>query len=472
MISFFCLAWNLNKIKIMKFVKIYIWFLFVALVGGAPVKGLAEGTGGNDDYVINLVNQIREAPLSHAEKLGYNSQEILNALPWLSDIENGLPKVSPSDTLNQRAVSLNTDARTVNDNPYIQGVDLTSDEMNSVDTVNTVYASQGDIGGVVAFKNFMDPLTAIEIIVNSQFKKELDPGYDGKQILLSPDYKLIGSSLVADRINVDGRLRNAFFVDICLASSLLKSEVQIVNMINQVRANPSDASVYLPVNLGFIPVEGVSPLFFNTALESAAKTVLYDEVDVLAHALDFGFPTSEVGYTAALEIFSKSTDDSLVFRIFSSLMIREVLAYTQRDVIFSPSWRNVGPALSAVGNESNDSVKVSIVTGGRTPANDQVEEEGLFRIYGVLFTDTDLNGVYTPGEEIADRLISVYDNHSNIRVRTTYSNKAGHFSFKLSGNTEYNIETVIDGERSGQLVVSNSDRYLNLIVKQEKDNSN
>ncbi len=424
-----------------------IWFAFVLVsfffYGG---QGMARPATriSNEAYIVALVNQIRLDPLGYAEGLGYNRQALFQQLPWLSTAAYGLNPVSVSDFLNHQATALNSEDPSV---------------VEPTPTIKTDYAIVGDINGVVSFYNFMDPFKAIDIIINNQVTKELDPAYDGKRIILSPDYKLLGIAFRAGRIQMENGLQNAFFLYTCFSSSLLTSEVQVVNMINQVRANPSEAYKYLPVNLGFLP-GGYGPLFFNDALASTAWKALSAEVDVLAHALNFEFPEPIVAYTAVVETFPKADANTLAMWIFSSLMIRETIAYPLRDVIFSPSWNNAGPALFAVGNESSAFLKLTLVSGQTDKADPKIS-----RIYGVAFTDTDLSGLYTPGEDAADRVISVYDNRTGTRVQTVVTNKAGQFNLYLPNNSEYNIQTGRDENRSGRLIFLTTDQYLNLMVK-------
>ena len=140
-------------------------------------------------------------------------------------------------------------------------------------------------------------------------------------------------------------------------------------------------------------------------------------------------------------------------------MVREATAYPSRDAIFNPLWNEIGPALYTAGNDSNNSIKLTMVSG-----YNYKEETDLSRIYGVVYTDSDSNGTYTPGEDAADILISVYDNSTGSKVRTIYTNKAGQFSLTLPNNVEYNIETINNGNRAGQLLVLTDDQFLELIV--------
>lgn len=444
--------------------KIFVWLLvFWAVISAVQDRHCAYAADSAETYAISLVNQIRHDPLGYAEGLGYDRNVLLEQLPWLwmSGAANGLAAVTASEVLTQRAKNKNTD-------DIIGDLIVTIIEDNSngetqtgVVTMNTDYAAQGDISGVVSFTNFMKPDVAIKVVINNQFKRELNPDYNGKHILLSPEYKLIGVSFCSGNIQQESGVVNAYLIYITLSSALLKSEVQIVNMINQLRDNPAQAYNYLSLDLSFLS-GGYSPMFFHDALDATAKIVLYDEVDVQAHALDLGFPQPVVGYTAVTETFTVTDRDTLAMGIFSSLLIREVAACPARDTIFSPLWNEVGAGLYKADNASYNSVKLAMVTGQSGDSTN-----GLSRIYGMAYVDEDLNGVYTPGEEAVERPVTAYDSSTGVKLQTVVTNKAGQFSFRLPGNVEYNIETINKGIRTGRLVFLNNDLYLSLSVQQD-----
>lgn len=439
-----------------------IWFAFVfmaAFLWCGQETAWATTKISNEAYAADLVNQIRYDPLGYAQRLGYNRDQLLQQQPWLAQIAQGLGAVAGSNFLTRQAASKNAEEVLAGGLEILYFEDAGETVSEPFATMNTDYAAEGDISGVVTFYNFMDPQTAISVVINNQLKNELNPAYEGKHLLLATEFRQIGTAIRAGQIQVETGFNNAFFVYICFSSTLLKSEVQVVNMLNQVRAFPGQAYHYLPVNLGFLP-GGYNPLFFNDALISASRTVLYKEVDVLAHALYFGFPQPDVGYTATLEVLPKADPNLLTMWIFSSLLVKEIAVYPKRDAIFNYMWNEIGPALCTVGNDSYESIKLTMVSGFAKKTN-----PGFSRIYGVVYADTDTNGVYTPGEDASDKLISVYDNLTKTRVRTVVTNKAGQFSLTLPNNVEYNIETAIDGNRSGKLIVLTHDQYLNLKIE-------
>ncbi|MBA3011227.1 MAG: hypothetical protein FP812_13450 [Desulfobacula sp.] len=437
----------------------FVFALVTSILCSTQEIARAKTSLSNEAYALDMVNRMRNNPLAYAEQLGYNRALLLEQQPWLSGITQGLGVVAYSYSLTTQASIQNAEDYSASGSEILYLDDAGTAVSKAVTTMNIEYAAEGTVSGIVSFYNLMDAQTAIGLVINNQFKNELDASYEGKRILLSPQFRQMGTAIRAGQLQVDSRHNNAFFVYTCFSSSLLKSEVQVINMLNQVRAYPDQAETYLSFNLDFLP-GGYTPLFFNDALISASQTVLHNEVDVHAHALYFGFPQPDVGYTNVLERFPSADSNTLARWIFSSLMVREVAAYPTRDAIFNPAWNEIGPALYAVGNNSYNSIKLTMVSG-----YDYKEDTGLSRIYGVVYTDSDSNGAYTPGEDASDLLISVYDNRTGLKVRTIYTNKAGQFSLTLPNNVEYNIETINKGKRSGQLLVLTKDQFLELIVE-------
>ena len=418
-----------------------VWLLVAGL--GMSAQSRADESS-YETYAVYLINQIRQDPLGYAEGLGYNRETLVSQQPWISDLADGMGLVTMTDFLAQQA-----DARNSEDESAL-GPEV---------TINTNYAVTGDVDGVVSFLNFMDPKTAIAVVINTQLKRELDPDFEGRRLLLSEDISLVGVSFRGGKVQTTSGYRNAFYIYACLSSSLLKSEVQVVNMINQVRANPRNAGVYLALDLGFLP-GGYGPLFFHGALEAAAKTALSDDSNVAGVAVGAGFPTEILGYTNAVGSFPTAASDTLAQWIFSLLMVNEVAGYPSRDVIFSPSWNRVGAGLFAASSSVGNALKLTVVSGQAD------QTQGKARIYGVAFVDADQNQVLTPGEEAPDRQINVYNSLTGDRVGTTWSNKAGQFSFSLPVNVEYNVETVNNDIRSGQLLVLTRDAYLGLAINE------
>lgn len=167
-----------------------------------------------ETYAVSLINLIRQNPLTYAETLGHNRNTLLEQLPWLwmSGATEGLAALTASQTLAWIADSSNISDTT--------GIDASWPTV----TINTQYAAQADISGLVAFYTYMKPSAAVEVVINNQLEKELSQDYTGKRILLSQEYKLIGSSIRPGTVQQASTTANTYYIYISFASSMLKSE--------------------------------------------------------------------------------------------------------------------------------------------------------------------------------------------------------------------------------------------------------
>lgn len=402
----------------------------------------------NEERVVGLVNQIRLDPLGYAETLGYNGESLLATLPWLAALLIDSKLCAPSEFLNQRATAQNSD------DPLFP---------EPVPTVDDDYAFTGDFGGVVSFVNFMNPVSAVTIVVNNQLSKELDPLYEGKRYILSTEYDRVGVSFRGGRMLLETGLRNAYFISVCLGSSLLKSEVQIVNMINQMRAKPSESYQYLPFNMSFLPGD-FQPLFLNNTLRSMAWAGLSSDVDFPEHASSFGFSGRGMVASSVIEVLPEANPDLFALSMFSSFILNQIKVYPMRNSIFDPAYNEIGSALLHVNGMEYDVTRLAVVFD-----TSQHPDSTLSRVYGLVYRDGDENGIYTPGEELPDRVVTAYDTSAQVKMGTAVTNNAGQFKLCLPNNVDYVISTGNPENWAGKDLYLTSDRFLDLIVIQNTE---
>ena len=270
-------------------------------------RAKAAGLDTNYRFAIELINRIRLDPVRYAEDLGYKRNVILNEMPWLKALlESHLPLLDVSSYLNTRAAALNSPFSgnsTQEQKPF-----LTND-----------YARTGHFGGVVAVYDFMDPETAIRVVVENQFKSELDADFQGQRCILSSELNLAGVA-VEEGSRIAGQVsENAYYISVTLGSFLSKSRRQVLNLINQVRANPSGVAAYLSFNLAFNPAFNLDvfpmelrPLFFNDRLQELAENGSVDLDNPAVHKF------------SAIEVFPKADVNTKIFWIFSSLVLNGI----------------------------------------------------------------------------------------------------------------------------------------------------
>ena len=433
----------------------YLVFLFPCLL-----QDKSEASTEIQEYIIERINNIRLDPLSRAEDLGYDRQALLESLPWLNEfIEKDVELLETDEFLILRAE--------VQNSPDILESDLL--QPNPEILPGNDYAYTGETEATVSFSNFMDMETALQIVIDNLFEQELDPEFEGQRYILSSDFDLAGASLRGgvtwDRT---GR-KNSYFITICFGSSLLKSEVQVLNMINQVRAEPRKANNYILFNLNSLIQENFDvihaflgtykPLFLDKTLQKYGTLFINTTTDYLSQALAYGYTGVEVDKSSTIEIFPKTDSNSFAIWIFSSLILDELKAYPEKKVVFNPDFNEAGVAVLFVNGAVYDSAKLTLIAGNK------IEEDSSYsKIYGLIYNDIDENGVYTPGEGAAGRTVVVYDKEIFEKVETAITDNAGHFSISLLNQKEYIIETGTGETKAAKDIYLDMDQFFELNI--------
>jgi len=231
------------------------------------VYGPAAALSAEDDqYFLDMINQIRTAPYVYARDLGY-THEALSKIGILPETE-----------ISRAPYTLDSDltAAAAKESEEMADEEMAGEEITVSDTP-PVYRLTASTGGVVSFFNFMSREEAFIIVINYLFKKELDN--ESFDHILSKDYSSAGIGISAGKVGSG----NAWFVAICLRSSELVSQIQMLNLINQVRHNPDNIWKYtsldraeayiLNPNIVYLGDRdnGYKPLFFDASLSASAQ---------------------------------------------------------------------------------------------------------------------------------------------------------------------------------------------------------
>ena len=392
----------------------------------------ASATTEAQEYIIERLNSIRSDPLAYAERLGYDRQALLETLPFLGEfIVKGVEPFLLNEFLNLKAVSLNSPRIPESDHKVLPEND---------------YVYTGETKGTVSFLNFMGMETAIQIVIDNLFKKELDSKFEGQRYILSSNFDMTGVSCRGGVMWDRTGMKNSYIITICFGSSLLKSEVQVLNMINQLRAEPLKISNYFLSNLSGIFSENTDmiyaffetyqPLFIDKIL-CKYGSVFNVDMDYLSQALYDGYNGVEVNQSSAVEKFLKTGSNSFPVSIFSSLISNELKIYPQKKLVFNPDFNDAGLTVVYVNGTVDDSATLTVTGGNR------ISEDAAFsKIYGIIYKDIDENGIYTPGEGSAKETVIIYDKEEpSEKVKTIITDNAGHFSVNLLNQKEYIIQT-------------------------------
>ena len=284
----------------------YLVFLFPCIL-----QDKSEASTEIQKYIIECINNIRLDSLSYAESLGYNRQVLLDTLPFLNEFIEKDTKFLKADEF----LILRADARNSPDIIEFDPLEPGPDVLPGND-----YAYTGEAGGSISFLNFMDMETALQIVIDNLFEQELDPEFKGQRYILSSDFDLAGASLRGGVTWDQTGRKNSYFITICFGSSLLKSEVQVLNMINQLRAKPLKINNYIFFSLSSLISENFNaiyalfetyqPLFLDMKLRKCAKVILEEDMNCVDQALAYGYTGIEVDKSSTIEIFSKTNSDS------------------------------------------------------------------------------------------------------------------------------------------------------------------
>jgi len=434
----------------------HLVFLFSCLL-----QDKSEASTEIQEYIVERINNIRLDPLSYAEGLGYDSQVLLDTLPFLNKFIGKKTEFLKADEF----LILRADAQ---NSPDI----IESDPLQPKTEIlpGNDYAYTGETKATVSFSNFMDMETALQLVVNNLLKQELDQEFEGQKYILSSDFDIAGASLRGGVTWDQTGRKNSYFITICFGSSLLKSEVQVLNMINQVRAEPQKANNYILFNLHPLIQENFDvihafpgtykPLFLDKTLQKYG-TVFNNNTttDYLSQALAYDYAGVEIDKSSTIEIFPKTDSDSFAIRIFSSLILEELESYPEKKVVFNPDFNDAGVAVFYVNGDTYDFAKLTVTAG-----NTIKEDLSYSKIYALIYKDIDENGVYAPGEGAAGQSVVVYDKETFEKVETVITDNAGHFSISLLNQKEYIIETGTGETKAGKNIYLDMDLFFEMNI--------
>ncbi|WP_286817313.1 CAP domain-containing protein [Desulfobacter sp. UBA2225] len=451
------------------------------------VCGPAAALSAEDDQVfLDMINKIREAPYVYARDLGY-THEALIKIGILPEIKKRLAPYTLDSDLTAAAAE---------ESKEMASEDMASEEITVSDT-RPVYRLTASTGGVVSFFNFMSRETAFKIVINYLFKKELDN--ESFDHILSKDYSSAGIAISAGKVGSG----NAWFVAICLRSSELVSQIQMLNLINQVRHNPDNIWNYTSLNRAEAYIlnpnivylgdrdNGYKPLFFDASLSASARarsayelngtypqalSEAQTDFERAAYYLYDGEFAQE--YAARMKKINASTEenDPSVNEFFQWLIQKELESWPQSPVAFSVDFQDIGSNMafqsSGISGEIYDLWVLSFVVGknGRNTIGDDnstINTAQNPRIYGVLFADIDKDNLYDPGEEIGKQTVTAWVHTDGVegmqevkQVATT--DNAGHFSMELEANRQYLFVATIGEVSVRQDLFITSDQFVKL----------
>lgn len=432
-------------------------------------------------FVLDLINQYRTAPYFHAVSLGYDpmvlAEKGINPETWLAPYEMDEILCAAATDANAEAAALPDDSR----------VPVKPERQRTVQT-----------GSVLTFSNFIPVETAGTFFVQNLLKNELNSG--DFQFILSNAYKYAGVSLTPGVL--DGR--NAWFSSLVLGSAARVIDIQLLNLINQVRAEPQ--LVPLCVSTDFLdlfrqneriyqlPGMRFQPVFFNellyefaeadvlkpdapeSGMEADAQWNMETAVEQAIHEPENTYPGGYFDNVTASVSWTDLSNARYVTDLFSALLVNEFSTWPYQAIIFSNHYNEAGAFISVDAGEPQvnpepwkPSLHPGIGTvsffsgpGMQLPNADPLPEAETpsARIYGLVFIDYNGDYIYAPGHEAPRETVSVYDIHRNL-VTSVVTDNAGYFSVTLQPG-QYWFEAWHAGQFVQQFVQVEDDQFLKM----------
>ncbi|MGM0394507.1 MAG: hypothetical protein ACQEQ5_08730 [Thermodesulfobacteriota bacterium] len=394
---------------------------------------MAAASDAPDRFVFDLTNQYRAAPYENAVALGYDPAGLAEKGIFPETrfepyrVDEGL--FSTAADANVRAAA----AEPVEPPPD-------PDRQQMIQT-----------GAVLTFSNFIPMETAGTLFVRNLFTNELDTGEF--RFILSSEFKHAGAAM--DPGVLDGR--NTWFTTLVLGSAARVADIQMLNLINQVRAKPELVEKFVSTDLlnlfqqnwriYYLPHLRFQPVFFDDLLYECARSDVLTPDDVpdpdqqSMPSLEDVYPGEFFHTTTVAASWENMADAGPVTELFSTLLINEFATWPYDAVIFSNHYKKAGAFVSLIAGEPIDTGPppgnvvhpgtgtVSVCAG--TGVTGSAPETEFARIYGIVFADDNDDAIYAPGEELSGETVAVYDIHRN-QVAEVVSDNAGYFTVTLA----------------------------------------
>lgn len=435
--------------------------LLLALIGLITcVDDVHVHAGDNNTMLLDRISQIRSAPYDYALSMGYDPLhlETVGVMP-----ETRFSSYVPDDSL--RIWADGATAQMAGDTE-----DLSSDMTETLYTAET--------GAVISFANFMTAEAAAEIFLENLFRSEIDSGRF--QFLLSDEYIYAGVSV---RSGVMEDQTAAWFFSLVLGSSVRTSEIQLLNMINQVRSNPWSVQAYIDMDLlsvfngnwdaYYLMDTALTPVFFDASLYAAVKAFaayllsglltapLTPDMSPLEAASVYGYTGTDVVETLTSQVDDGTATAALPAQLFSDLVLGEMATWPLGAVLFSGDAHVAAPALM-VKQRPNSNLTLCRLYVGNAAVEVEDSDAVQANIYGIAFSDDDCNGFYNPGEEIPGETVKVSGKDGSFAT-TVATDKAGHFALGLEPGRDYVFETQFSGEVLTREAFVTGDQFLTII---------
>lgn len=407
-----------------------------------------------ETLLFELINEARRNPLGTAATLGMDPARILADFPEHSKfLRHGMPELTPDVRLCKAARKHAADMLVNNYYAY-ESIDGRTPWQRMRDEGYVAAVAEESLG-LLFFNNFISPETAVGRIFVNRFRDELNPARSGMRGMLNPELVEIGVGIGGGLYQISGFSGNVYLAVCDFGIPVEGYELELFELINQMRARPVDVSRSLGIEpaaiLGLFPeygdffAKGLPPLVFNRKLRAAADVKITDMLEngywanVSPEGVTPAMRIRQQGYapswtaesrirlsTCATAISPEKTVSvifqNMFFNVFRSSGFRDanLLAEKAADI----GIRVVSAESKKLSGLCGENVHIAVFDFA-APA----KPEGPV-VTGVVYEDLNGNNLYDAGEGVPDVEITVRI-PGGVIARTAKTNAAGGYAIPL-----------------------------------------
>ena len=484
---------------------LFTTILFLCLsVSGHTEEGAANQY---EQLLLEMINEARDNPLAMAESLGMDTDQILQDFPGLKDIlQEGILPLQLHVNLSDAADNHTNDMlergyyshETLPENGSTEPPPGSpwNPEGDQEGYHERIIASgyepavTGESLGMLAFSNFIEPDDAVRLIFENMFMNELNPTKTEKRNILNPDFRDVGIGIGTGEFTMNGTIMNIYLATCDFAATdVHRAEMELITLINQARSDPLATAAALGIDpaqaLANLPElhdilnEGIAPLRFNKGLYAATFPLVQQMRDTLQNGSEEPPPASPWQPEVVSPVDERATDNNYlplltgeIARIlkhegaigpqeaagmlFESIFRNELNPdIIEERMLLSPAFKDLGVKLDLVTIERGDDTPFSYWVMVGDFGVSIVEQQPT--IVGVVYTDLNEDGIYSPGEGIKETAVSIEGTNDSCELLTGMAGQCvirreqGSYKAVAYLPDEVREETIVLGEENQAL---------------------
>ncbi|MBF0223872.1 MAG: hypothetical protein HQK76_00330 [Desulfobacterales bacterium] len=237
----------------------------------------------NEHLMLELINRARRDPLTIINELGVDITEYLSD-EEINEIGKRFP--IPPVVINEMIYQV---AKTHTEDMLINGY-YSSKDLNGKTVDDRIKESgyisykTGEVLGILAFGNYIDPDQAVNLLFSSMIKDQLKDFH--KSLLFDDEFIEVGIFIGTGIVNIGGQINNAYIVACDFVNPLQPIEMQLFKLLNESRKNPLSVASKFGVDkdrllekrsdIKDILINGVPLVKYNATLKIAANEHVLD----------------------------------------------------------------------------------------------------------------------------------------------------------------------------------------------------